>query len=101
MKKIIAVLGGKNEKTFLEAGERHDVEVMFCQPFKKSPIRSQLLKVIKSAHSVVIIGGCCSHKDMLEAKKIAKKLSKPFVVERSQGATNAIQKGLQLIDGLA
>ncbi|RWZ59109.1 DUF2325 domain-containing protein [Halobacillus fulvus] len=97
MKSTIAVLGGHKEKVFLEAGDRLGAEVSFLKPFKKSHIRSKLMKIIKRADSVVIIGGCCSHKDMWEAKRIAKLYGRTFCVERSQGAANAIRKGLMLL----
>lgn len=99
-KQIIAILGGNKKNTFLAIGQRHGVEVLFFKPFKKCAIKRALVKIIKHAHSVVIIGGCCSHKDMLEAKKIAKMYHKPFIVESSQGATNAIRKGMMLLENV-
>lgn len=68
MKRTITFLGGKKEKTYPEIGKRLGVEVFFFKPFKKNSIRNQLMKMIKTADSVVIIGGGCCHKGKENSK---------------------------------
>ncbi|KZE67956.1 hypothetical protein AWM68_17440 [Fictibacillus phosphorivorans] len=102
MQKTVAIFGGSQEGTYKKIGQKHGLNVLFhCGKSRNGGSKKEFKSLVKKADCVVMLYGALGHVSMDIVKDLCKSLNKQFVCHEGFGASGAIQKSIECMDGAA
>lgn len=87
----VVLIGGNGKKTTGRLAKYNGLEnvLFYCIDDKAGKKPKRVMEPrIKRSDCVVVITGACSHRNMWDAKELAKKYEKPIIYSSSRGATS-------------
>lgn len=93
--KTVAIIGGSQERSFQQLGEKMGCNVLFHNgKTRKGKTKREFQSIVQNSDCVVILLGACSHDTMNAVKDLCKKMKVNLEFQQGRGGSQAIQKGL-------
>jgi len=98
----IAIIGGSQEHTYKNIGNKLGCEIMFHGgKSRNGASKKEFRPLIKKADCVVVLLGACGHITMDVVKELCKENQKQVVFHQGFGASGAVKNGLRAIQHIA